>query len=707
VYTRKIILSAVIVVLSFCIIFPLVQRIHSDEENFRYSVMSAVLHGRAILDGQYPLWTSFYGFGIPTPFLMNINYHPLYTPLLAWRTHIGIIAIYWVQMAVALTGAFLFSRKLGHPLPVAAVIALSYALSTDMINYLYTDFWVSAYIPATTFPFYMLALHDLMTDARPARTGFYALLLGLMLGFVGLNSYMPQHLIYGVVLGLVILANWRRLTLTRLYSLGLVLVVFLLIFSTKIYYFIDQLRYFHDTPFVTFGSPFGQHELWSIFLRPFIPAPQTITRYQPDSRVLALGLPFAIFALVGVLQQVARFVRRSNPPGLPSVFTLVAPLCVLVTIYTLRPNWIYSINSSTLNYRSPIVLFVGLIAGDVITRIKRPWMLGLVLGVQLFAVVLIFYPYWSTLPQQRQLADVLQRPAPAFVQQLRASVGQARLMLSDLANDVMINQMMSQGVSWNSLPYHDIRLVNGRFNGVSMGEICPDNSALYGQMMNCPVLDRQFYDVAGIVYFMGVDGQAPPSGMELVSSLGKTGEHELFLFENPTVWREATVVSDAIVDVALVNHASAVPAASGLVSQDLSAVVATYIQEQPNLYIEHHHGTIEITFATPTSDATRLFISEYYRPGWQAVVTTRPASIPLHTHPEKVLNAFMTLVVPSQTVHIQLYYRPPLQFFLEMLSLTSMTFMGIVAGVWWLRLPKSIPLSATVEQHHHPKDETN
>ena len=124
----EIIAICLLIVFALMMVYPIRLIGQSDDEEFRYSIMSAILQGRAVLQGYYPFWTSYFGFGMPTPFLTDLSHHPLFL-LIALKPGFAIALLYFLHLFIAAYGTWRLCLHFKIKKPIALVCAITFLLS--------------------------------------------------------------------------------------------------------------------------------------------------------------------------------------------------------------------------------------------------------------------------------------------------------------------------------------------------------------------------------------------------------------------------------------------------------------------------------------------------------------------------------------------------------------------------------------------------
>ncbi len=681
---------AVLLALVGAMVFPLWQIVSFDEEEFRFIVTSTVLHARALAAGSYPFWTSEFGFGMPQPFLINFNYHPL-LPLFAGDVRIAILSIYGFHLFLGGLGMWLLCRRWNTPAVVAMVCVASYLFASPTLQFLYSDFWIGMLVSWTVLPILLLAFVHLLTADTQDKKAIGAISLGLVSGLLLLNGHISVVFLYLTTVGLVALGNWRE-TMARIGWVGLAGLVFVLIASSKLYGFYDQITAFADgTSFHVFRRAFGWAELWGLFIKPLAPVvfssaeelnikdiATQLHEYnlRMGNRLISFGAPFAAVSLVALPWSLRK------PVG---AVALVVPFLVLGALYLFRFDFLYVVISTAQGLREPLIVLGILVAGAALGRLwaRSACAKRVVVAIclaQTVAIVVGALPFWWQYASAGR-ADISGRPflgnvlkSSAVIDRVKKTIGDdnGRVFLSERVEaSIGSGALMGQGLSQNSLPYHGVRVVNGVFKGISYREFCPDPQLMYGAIRNtsdCRMADDSLYDIGGIRYVIQYDNERVKPGLERLADLGTYGGGRIGLYENRSVWPAASRVRRELLGYQLRRREGC--GHGGLFCADFSHVLK-YREPGMNLDLQRKHGQMVLTMDT-SSDASTVMISELYRPGWKATAYGNDGETEAAVRVQPVLGSFIALELPAGTRKVALVYRPTGHVIVEAASLTAL-----------------------------------
>ncbi len=555
----EIVVICLLIAVVLIMVYPIRLIGHADEEEFRYGVMSAVLQGRAVLQGYYPFWTSYFGFGMPTPFFTDLSHHPLFL-LIATKTGFAITLLYFLHLLIGAYGTWRLCLHLKIKKLIAVVCAITFLLSSPTINYTYANFWIAHLIGWASLPFMTLFAIKLLESTSRRETRIFTLALSISTGLTALSTHPTIIFFDCLFIGLLALGNWsafRTHWRAFLATAGMVLVIC----SGKIFYTLQQyLKFSPDlaAPLVPFKL--GLNVLWGLFLNPFFIPGGPFSRQAIDedmrSRLISFGVVFTLAVILAIL-----FWKKTTA----AKTSFWIPLLVFTLLYAVRPAWLSGLASGPVDFFIPLVLMAIIFAGWGLSWLAEQGHLlqivsGLACVVQVILLVEAVTPYWQTdlalakhVTTEEVLINVLRKPP--FIANLLALIGtdDRRIVISpDLQKTIDSRDLMSRGLSTNSLPYDNLRVVNGTFKGISYDDFCPDASKLYGAInaknQNCNIDNPNLLDIAGVKYALKYTDEDTLNGFKLVSILGTDRkERPIGLFVNPQVWDDAVYMDEKAV----------------------------------------------------------------------------------------------------------------------------------------------------------------
>lgn len=680
-YGRVVLLGIVIVVM----VYPFLSITSIDEEEFRYAVVSTVLHARSILDGVYPFWTSAFGFGMPHPFMINFIYHPV-MPLFANHANAAILVMYVLHLTTGALGMWALCRRyVREGLSIVGVI--TYLLATPTLNFMYTDFWLTTLVGWSLLPW----LYYFGTSAAEfdgAGTGARnAVALGLVVGLLAVNAHPSQ--VVGYVLTLILLLIWQwkgMLANWRLF--GIALSIALCIAGARIYYVGLELASFPaGAHFQTLAAKeqFNLLELWSMFLRPLAygNASEVVAfNINVGARMLFLGSPLLMAAIWGTWR------LRKNEVMWPWIFAFVT----LFLLYVTRPSLIHTFGSSARGWKDPVVIaatIVGLRALATLcdAGVWQKRIVNLMLIAQLGNLAVAALPFWwqaasysrGGIEGKSVLRNILSGSdlTARLHQEIEKDEGRIYLSPKVMRNMAWTKSALaSRGISLNSLPYFGMRVVNGVFKGISYDAFCPGSRA-YGRLTeteDCRIGDSDVLNVGAIKYVVKFSDEMNRPEFSLIALLHSSPEGNVGLYRNVNAWPEAVFVStDALqVDLPRVKGCGH----GGALCHEWSPLASLVVKTSP-IVVHRHGGDIELFLGAGRRSDMVIMVSEMYRSGWEATWSDAERAGYVQIRPT-VLN-FVGLVVPREATRIQLRYRDRARAVLD-----CITWLSLVGSVLFL-----------------------
>jgi hypothetical protein len=674
-------------------VYPLRLIGHSDEEEFRYAVMSAVLQGRAVLQGYYPFWTSLFGFGMPAPFFTDLSHHPLFL-LIATKTGFAITLIYILHLFIGAYGTWRLCLHLKIKKAIAMVCAVTFLLSSPTINYTFANFWITHLIGWASLPFMTLLAIKLLESTTRRETRIYVLSLAVCTGLTTLSSHPTIIFFDCLFIGLLAPGNWR-LFMTHWRALLVTAGMVLVICSGKIFYtFQEYLQFSPDlaSPRVSFNL--GWNVLWGLFLNPFFipgtPFSRLAISEDMRSRIISFGVIFTIAAVLAILFW--KKVRTTK-------FSFFLPLFVFIVLYAFRPALLNSFASGPVDFYIPLVLMAIIFAGLGLNWLAGQGHLfevvaGLACMIQMILLIYSVSPYWNTdlalskhVTTEDVLINVLRKPD--FITNLINLIGKddRRIILShDLQTTIDSRDLMTRGLSTNSLPYDNLRLVNGIFKGISYAAFCPDPAKLYGAIsakeQSCNFNNQAFLNIAGVKYALKYTDEKTLDSFKLVSVLGvDRKERPIGLFVNPQVWDDAVFMDEK---AGSLYPCAGVGACDGdMFNTDFSGAALLRRANHPPITVVYKPGEISLTLSPEKTDTT-VMVDEYYQPDWRAYAQGSYGEKEISTGP--ILKHFIGLKIPAGTTSVRMVYRPVARIVLEIISMAVLAI--LIVYLAWVMLEK-------------------
>jgi hypothetical protein len=622
-----------------------------DEEEYRISIATTLLHARGLASGHWAFWTSALGLGQPHPLGQSFIWHPL-MPLLAWlRLDQWVVLLLGSHLILGAAGMMWLARLLGlRPLAAAAATA-TFLLGSTTQNFLLTDFWPSGFIGWTLMPCVLGSMLRLLAATARDDQRRWALLLGLVSGCAVVNGHPGYMLVFAIPVLTFLAANHRRV-LDQWGWWILAAAVALAVAAPAIAHLGPEVRRFPaGLERANYDNPIRWAGLWDVFIRP-IPMLTSGSGWQATfergTRVLFFGSPFAVLAGGALL---ASGWRRQAHRGLLPAF--VVSFVLLSTPGLTRVQAL----PATFLFRDPVILFGGLLAAVVVNRWwvdGRRWLAGCVIAAQCIVLAAATWPFLeATLnPARLQTWRIFAAPGSAVAWVTTATRGAPGRLYYSAQVDRMVEraELVDVGLWRNSPAYHGLRVANGSFKGISIDEVSPSQLSLYGSFRSVEPLQLSAPSLGtlGLRYILALEGEPVAEGLRTVSTFSTPGGVRLVLYG----FAEATgtVVVDA--DAA----ATEVPLLPGcphrrLVCRDFSRLWSSR-QTAAAPQVTGDHGVLTVELAAPAPGGV-VVIAELFRPGWKASADGRPLVV------RPVVGGLIGVNLPTAaTRRIELHYRP-------------------------------------------------
>lgn len=638
----------------------------TDDEEYRNAIASLLLHARAVLDGEYPFWTSALGFGLPHPLHPTFFFHPLMPLFGLAPVGVAVRALYALHGVLGAYGAWTLVRRVGGGTWTAAIGSATWVLATPALSYSQTDFWPSNFIGWSLAPYLLLCGLRLLEHPAGTQPWVPAVALGATAGFLTVTGHAGQQPALFLPLAALCLCQprdvWRRLP-----AFAAATLIGVLIASPVVGRLLMELSRFPDLPRQVVDVPMGWSAAFEMLLRP-IESAHLVTMFTD---VMAHGTRLPYFGGPMLLLACAYTIRAAGPvryrAGL--VLGFLVPLVLVFLPSDSGPT----IVPGTYVFRDPMVLtgtLLGCLALESIWA-RAPRAAGAIASLQIAVLLLGAYPFIADTWHHGGVSDPSVHRTP-MIDALRAWT--ARLpgrwyLAPSLDELVRRGTLYNEGLWRDTWVYHDLPVVNGLFKGISADTIHPSGTLPLGRIEGhaSTVGSAAMLDVMGIGAVLALGDEPVASTLKEVARFDTHLGQPVRLLRNPGAWPGA-----AFVDAALLGTRPATldGCPRGLLCLDLSAVRASNADTQVSLH--RRHGVLRASFA-PAPQARRLLVSEMYRPEWAG--TAGGASVPVTS----AWNSLIVVEVPAGATAVELRYRPALLMTLTLVS-------GLTLGGAWLFL---------------------
>ena len=637
-----------------------------DEEEYRNIIASVVLQARALVDGEFPFWTSALGFGVPHPMHPSFQFHPL-VPLFGLLPPPAALRIlYAVHGAIGATGCWLLVRHFGVRRAVAALAASTWALSTSSLDYALSSLWPSSYFGWSIYPWLVLGVRRVLDDDGTRQPWRAALVLGLVAGFLGANGHFGLIPVLALPIAVMCAMEARR-TVRRLPALVVAALIGGWIAAPSLVRLLGELnRFSPGLARITVDARADRATAANMLLQPatgWLSEGFAASLSEQRAHIPYFGAPLLVLA-IGAL--VVRKLGARARWGVGAAF--VVSLVVLF-VPGLAGE---SAGSGAYAFRDPVSLF-GIVLGCLMLESiadRRPRTALAIGAAQMVLLVAGAAPFVynaslsssdrravGPMPTTQTLGDWAARlPGRWYV----APVLDARIRRGNFSDD---------GLYPDTWIYHGLPVVNGRFKGLSADALYPSGSLPIGRIdgNEATVGHAAGLDVLGVGVVLAAGDEPVAPSLEEVARLPVT-DGEVRVLRNPAAWPGAAFVDPAVLAAPLPDLDDC--GQRGLLCHDFSGVVAA--PHDTRVTLTRRHGTLHATFA-PGDGPRRLLVSEMYRPEWQAQTGGRSLTV------APAWAGLIAVDVPPGVRDVTLQYRPGL---LVALTWTSgVLLVGLTAGL--------------------------
>ena len=718
-------------ILLICVVFllPVFPILSGDTEGFSSSILSTVLHARAIAEYSYPFWTSDLGFGMPQPFAQSFLLHPVVWLFSLMDPADAMRLFYLGHLLLGATAIWGLCCHFGGTRRLSLLGVVTYVLSATTLNYVQTDFWPSIFLSWSLLPVLFYFLVKLIDANSAQRRAMFSLLLGLFGGLILANGHLGFMLVYGLALmsfGLLMLGDLRRIWPWVCVSLA----VCLLLAAGKVTsIYLEYVRFVGDDAQRVFYAYtlFDLKSAWALLAKPLWPTLDfydlVYANFAQKARIIWFGGIFVVLAAVALFRRDLRPDRHGMALAVAAVIFLAAT--------NLPRGLSFGITAWYFTFRDPLTIVSIVLAVVVLTRLSgtRRGKVYVPLLAAIHVVILVggSLPFWlsnavhaaQTKPISSDFSELSSfatqmaervnsgeyKPgvpktarfgggedayavancfqSSPLIDVLRATSqrDQSRVYLSRAARsgDLRSYLQAHQNLCTNSLAYHGIRTVNGWFKGVNYGLFYPNKHAMHGQIRGQQrVIENQaLLDTLGIGYVLAVDTETVAQNLMPIRSFDAGDGRRVVLFRNATAWAEAVVVSPDITDFGLLPRYSACDH-DRLLCANFEPIRAMS-QNAPVISIKRRHGRIHLALASHDQEVM-LFVSEYFLPGWTAHGRGEGTEkIELDVFP--LVEGFVGIRAPAAIRSIDLKYQPTSRVIAELASWLTLagTILAVIA----------------------------
>ena len=627
-------------------------------EDVQNTILPNQIFYSELFHGRWMYWLNDLGFGAPMPLGVQLMFHPVFAPLVAFTSvRVTLTAVWLVQMAVMVVYFLRLLAASDIRLPGLRLLLTAFLIaSAPSIFYFYQTDWVEYVIAWTLYPALVFYLRAAILGEARERFWPTALRLGLLFGFWVINGH-PGFIITSVLaltVYVVVAAPPER----RLYlCLGTAAALCVAIASSRLYTLVRELRLF----------PITSEDRGGVAVTSYIGA--VVWPLAPNggrAPFIGFGIGAAALAALGWFARVTDAHLR----GCIAAFFVSA---VFNVIPSTTWSWIVP-GISPFTFRDPMVFFGLLAGGHMLQRAfqarqsRYRYAAATVLLLQVTQQWFLLAAPVLDEPQQR--AEKLQ-----FYRHQGHAVGLGRVLvdiagrfgpriyLSRDVDKVMQGNLSSDGIHLSSdLVLLGLNPVNGWFKNVSVAVMQPPMALMESFISgDSNVIDNPtLLNVLGINLVLTTQHETGiPPGLQVVARphVHDPRLSDLVLLANPDAWPEAVLLRRDAYNVQLPIHPGC--AHTGAMCRDYGPLVPLRLDGDVSLRVLNGRYIAHIR---PSDQERLLFISAMYRPEWTAETSSGSLSV----HP--VAGAFLGVTVPAGVTDITVAFTPHVQIALTWFS---------------------------------------
>jgi hypothetical protein len=623
-------------------VLPFVLGSVGDTEEFYGTAIPMTLAFRALGEGASPFWTPLLGLGMPQPFRISYLMHPLGFTF-AFGAEFGMNVLTAVHLAIGAAATYCLALALGISRPIAVLCAASIVFSTTVTQVLYYDNWFTHIVSWSLLPLAALMLLRLLDAGDRASAAFYALALGLTVGFQISTGLIIRPIIYVLLLAPLALAR-PIASLQRLGWIAAAALVALACGATNILPLFDEFHRAAATAVRAQHHDFTLSDhLWGAFGRPL--AVLTLAAEKDASttlRVVGFGPVFAALAVIQLLRT----------PANPNIRAVAVALLGAVAYLVLPASVYLDIIPFTWPFRDGVNLYGVLLGGVLLTSMRPRYQLALG-ALQGLLVLAAAAPLWmqnlsrAWAPEAASGATArdLERGGD-IIRALQASgAGQGRTLFAPRFRE---GRFARDGISTNTLAYHGLPVVDAFARGIATGALHPDFALLEGDIRAGPatLFDVNLMKVLGITHVLALADDRYAAGLALERTVRSRSGEAVRILRNRAAWPRAVFLDEAAIGLRLARLPDC--GHDRLLCADFAPVVA-HRRPGPAVAVEERYGTIRINL--PPADTPRLLmLSTWFRPGWRVA----PANVSVFP----IFEELTAIRVPAGVTDIRMSYLP-------------------------------------------------
>lgn len=697
----------------FCLIylFPFYYGQFENFEGWNTALFSNKIFAENLLKFEYTTWIHNIGFGVPFPLNPNQIFHPIIILYAFLNIDIVIFIFYFSHSFLGCLYLFYLARDLKIKKIIIYTCIITFLGCSTTADWVLLKFLPSEFFVWSMTPILLFYCNKILNISEKNKMIRLSIIIGLMMGFVILNSHPPFAINLFILLFIFLCFNYRNFFRIFKYLL-LSFFIVLLISLPKFYMIINEFLYFnmetdrsmlkrnaarildnYDWLYISFPHSFFLKPLFlpnfkeqyliftstgildaikSLNIKNFINGilEGYFHRYVGAGirdRDFFLGPPF-VFTFIFIV--ILYLFKKPNIENLKK-YTLLAIIFIIFMFFA--PNLIIYLIGRDIFFRDGFFIFAILSIGIFLSYLsinKYKTLVNLILAFQILCIILVYIPIWfknintyrmfeepdpdfSSYRQEWKLSNIKE----IFVKNNLDLNG--RIYFTKKAYEDLPNKY-AQSV-YNTLAFHGLRQINNQSKGISQLPFYPTHQIMEGHIYGEDYLlyYPKTLSFLGIKYFFH-DKLIDDKNYKFIDKI-ISNNNTYYLFHNKGVFKESIIINPNTLDN--VKKIKDCPNEK-ILCMNFDAV--EILDNTKIKSITKNNGKILVEL-NQSLDEGLIFISEMFRPQWKLLEGKNNNII-------KIFNGFIGVEINNPTKKIILKYEPIyLKYFVYLTFIVTIT----------------------------------
>jgi len=688
----------------FCLIylFPFYYGQFENFEGWNTALFSNKIFAENLLKFKYTTWIHNIGFGVPFPLNPNQIFHPIILMYAFFDISLVVFIFYFFHSFLGCLYLYYLARDLKIEKIVIYTCIITFLGCSTTADWVLLKFLPSEFFVWSMTPILLFYCNKILNVKEKNKIIRLSIIIGLLMGFVILNSHPPFAINLFLLLFIFLCFNYRDFLRVFNYFL-LSLFILLIISLPKFYMIINEFLYFNmETDKSMLKRNSGrilENTDWFYISLPhsFFFKPLFLPNFKEQYLIYtSTGILDAIKSLNiknffnGILEGYfhryfgAGIRARDLFLGPPFVFTFFFTVIVYLfkkqNIENLRKYILLSVVFIFLMFFAPD-LIIYLIGRDIffrdgffifsilsigiylsyLSKNKYKTLVRLILALQILSVILVYTPVWFKNINTYRMFEQPDLDFSSYRQEWKVSNIKEIFIKNnlDLNGRIYFTKKAYEDLPnkyahsvYNTLAFHGLRQINNQSKGVSQLPFYPTHQIMEGHIYGDDFLiyHPKTLSFLGIKYFFH-NKMINNKNYKFIDKI-ISNNNTYYLFQNVRVLKEAIIINpNTLNNIQNIKDCPNIKILcmnfDGIEILD-NTQIKKITKNQGEIIIELNHSL----------DKGLIFISEMFRPEWKILGNKNNKII-------NIFNGFMGVKINNPTNKIVLKYEPTyLKFFI-------------------------------------------